>query len=480
MRLDITLQNTRDGAVVSLSRNGQVAELPALVTLVGADLRRDLGVKPDHGDDARLAANIQPPTSEVMRHMGYGLDALHRYDAARARDEFLGAVAQAPAYAPAYVDLAKAWSALGYKAKARAAAEQAAAYAGDLPEPMRLEILAQRQTSQFDWAGATQTLRRLIALRPGDPEYRLQLIDALIEAGKPGDAGAALDALQSTVKGGPHDPRVELAAASVAAARDDGKGRAEHATRALALARASDEVGLAADAQVQLGVALTGRDAKAAGAMLRGALADYQRVGNPHGQAWAQQNLGNLLADKDPPQARGVYERALARYQSIGDLGGTAAVYSDLAIMLWSSGDRDAAETAARHVLDIRRQTEDQVGQAWALAALAVAQSDESASDAVVAQFRQAIALDASAGAQAHRGFSLYSLADVLRLRGDLAGAQRTCAQAQAVYGAIGPSSARYSADFECAQIALDRGAIAAAEAGAKGARAIALARATP
>ncbi|MGI8839604.1 MAG: winged helix-turn-helix domain-containing protein [Caulobacteraceae bacterium] len=471
VRLDLALQNTRDGAVVSLTRSGSLADLPALVTLIGADLRRDLGAGGGRAEDVKLAVNLQPPSAEVMRHMGFGLDALRRYDAARARDEFLDAVAQAPDYAPAHVYLAQAWSALGYQAKARAAAQQAAAHAADLPAPMRLQIEAQGQTARFDWPGAIQTLRHLITLRSGDPEARLQLIDTLLSAGKPGDAAAALAALRPLPGYGENDPRIELAAAAVAAARDDDTARGKHAARALVQARANNQVGLAADAEVQLGAAFTARDPKAAGENLRRALIDYRRVGNPHGEAWAEQSLGNLYADSDPPGARAAYERSLAQYQAIGDLAGAAKVYSDLAIMLWSSGDRDAAETAANHALDLRRQTGDKAGEAWALAALAVARSDESAGDAVVAQFRQAIALDTAAGAQAHLGFSLFSLADVLRMRGELALAQGICAKAQVVYGALGDAEKRHVADFECAQIALDRGDVAAARAGLKGAR---------
>jgi tetratricopeptide (TPR) repeat protein len=158
-------------------------------------------------------------------------------------------------------------------------------------------------------------------------------------------------------------------------------------------------------------------------------------------------------------------EKAPAEYQAIGDLGGVAADYSNLARILWTAGDRDGVETAVRHVLDIRRQTEDVAGQAWALAALAIAQSDEAASDEAIANFRRAIALDEAAEERGHLGFSLYSLSDELRLRGALAEAARTCAEAQKAYaGLADPASP--SADFECALISLDVGDIAATEAG--------------
>jgi DNA-binding winged helix-turn-helix (wHTH) protein/tetratricopeptide (TPR) repeat protein len=470
VRIDFTVQDARTGATLAtLSRSGAVSDLPNLATLAGGELRRDLEGPPAAGP---VEVGPRPPTSDVMRHMGDGLDALHRYDAARARDEFLEAVSEAPGYAPAYANLAQAWSALGYKAKALAAAGQAEAHAAGLPLPVRLQNAIQSREAKFDWAGAVADLRQLVGLRPQDPEPRLQLIDALLSADKIKDAEAALSGLRALGGSIQGDPRLELAAANIAAKRDDSHGRVAHASLALIQARARDAVGLAAEAQAQLGIARASSDPKAAAADLEQARAAYRAVGNPRGEAWTLQNLGNVFLDSDPQRARSAYETSLAEYQRIGDESGAAADYSDLAIILWQSGDRDGAETAVRRVLDIRTRTEDLAGQAWALAALAVQQSDESASDEAIANFRRAIALDEAAEARGHLGFTLFSLSDDLRLRGDLAQAARTCALAQAAFnGGIG-SVNRGPTDFECAQIALDIGDIPSALAGLERARA--------
>ncbi|HEY2178227.1 MAG TPA: winged helix-turn-helix domain-containing protein [Caulobacteraceae bacterium] len=470
LRMDFTVQDARSGATVAtLSRTGAVSDLPAMATGAGAELRRDLG---GHVAGVELAAAAGPPTVEVMRHIGQGLEALHQYDGARARDEFLEAVAQAPAYAPAYADLSQAWASLGYRARALAAAQQAAAHAGGLPPLLRLRISEASREAQYDWKGAAADLRSLIALTPADPEPRLRLVDVLLSAGKPTEAGAAVDGLRTVAGSNRGDPRLELAAVRIAAARDDANGRIAHASRALALARARDLRALTAEAEIQLGIAHSDGQPKAAAAELAQARDDFHAVGNPHGEAWALQNLGNLFADSDPARARQDYQSALAQYQQIGDLSGAAAIYSDFAILLWQAGDRDGAETAVRHVLDIRRQTEDIGGQAWALAALAVQQSDEAASDEAIDNFHRAIALDEAAEARGHLGFALFSLSDDLRERGALGEAARTCAQAQKAY--TGPPNApgRAPVDFECAQIALDLGNVAAARSGLARARA--------
>jgi DNA-binding winged helix-turn-helix (wHTH) protein/tetratricopeptide (TPR) repeat protein len=468
LRLDLSLQSTRDEALrANFARNGALAELPKLVADAGAQLRGKLGIAGIEAQSLQLTANAQPPSAEVARRLGFALDALHKFDAARARDELLDAVAQAPGYAPAYAYLARAWSALGYKAKALAAAEQAVAHAENLPEEQRAEIDAQLHAAQFDWPNTVEAYRKLVELRPQNSDYRLQLIDALLAAGKPVDAEAATIELRKLPDAN-DDARVELASAKIAADRDNTVGVVDHAKRALVLAQSHEQAGLVAAAELQLGIDTSDTKPESDGdSLLRRAAADYQRIGNPHGEAQALQNLANRLLDADRlPEAREEYQRAMATYQSIGDLGGVAAIYSNMSRMLWTSGDRDGAETALRHALDLRRETADLRGQAWALTGLATLKSDESASDEVADMYRQAIALDEQAGDHGHHVFALAQLADVLRVRGDLLQAQETCEQMLPEAAALNDhGDAALTATFECGQVALDRGDVDAAVA---------------
>ena len=457
LRVDLAAQDAATGKLVAtLSQTGPVSNLPQLVAQAGAGLRGDFGLHPATAETLRLTANAQPPSAEVARHLGFALDALGNYDAARARDELLLAVAQAPGYAPAYVYLARAWSMLGYRAKAIAASKQAVANAHGLPEEQQLQIRAQQSALQGDRAQAIAAYRSLADLRPGDPDYRLQLVKALIAGGDHAQADAVLAAARK-LPALTDDPRIELAAVQLASAQGDAAAFVEtHARRALQLARERGEDGLIAEARLQLGVVLD--TTPEAGALLRQAAADFRRIGNPHGEAQAWQNLGNLqFGQNQVTAARETYQRAMSIYQGIGDLGGEAAVYDDLSRMLWNAGDRDGTETALREALRIGRETEDLTRQAWSLTGLATVESDESASDEVANQYRQAIALDRQAGARSHLAFALASYADLLRVRGKLDDAQTTCVQARDAARPFG-SSPQVIADFECAQIALDRG----------------------
>ena len=139
LRVDIALQDARDGTLVaSVSTEAALPELMSLVTRAGAILRSKLGDTSLTADRLAEVANLQPPTVDVARHVGFALDALRAYDPARAHDEVMQAIAEAPGYAPAYTILAQAWSDLGYHEKSRIAAEQAAHWAAKLPEEQRL------------------------------------------------------------------------------------------------------------------------------------------------------------------------------------------------------------------------------------------------------------------------------------------------------------------------------------------------------
>ena len=142
LRVDIALQDARNGSLVaSVSNQSGVSGLIALVTQAGATLRRKLGASSPSAETLSLVANEQPPSVDVARRMGFALDALRNYDAARARDELLEAVAEAPGYAPATTRTTwlRRGGRSGYHDKALAAAEQAARNAASLPAEQRLQ-----------------------------------------------------------------------------------------------------------------------------------------------------------------------------------------------------------------------------------------------------------------------------------------------------------------------------------------------------
>jgi serine/threonine-protein kinase len=466
LRLDLALQDARSGAAMAhFAQSAALSELPHLVEEAGAQLRADLHLGGEDAATAGQVAKAQPATFDLSRRMGLALEALHHSDPARARDELLDAIVQAPDYAPAHMLLAQAYTALGFDAKALAAVQRAAASSAGLPPLQKLQIEREVALHKAQWKDAIDADKRLLALDPRNPDFGLALSDDLLNAGDADGAESALAKLRELPDA--DDPRIELQAAKIANARGDMKAYADHAQRALASAQRRDEPGLAASARRQLGIALdaTGNGERAE-ALFREAIADFQRGDNPGGEAGARTSLAiHLQGANRNREAEEELQRALAIYQRIGDQDGLAAVYGNMALLLWGRGDKDAAETAVRRVLDIREQMGDLGGQAWAALGLAHFQLDDAASDETLALYRKAIELDERTGEVVNHQFALMKYGDALWLRGDLGQAASVCADALAQARRLGNPGAIAATEMQCAVIARDRGEVAAAVA---------------
>lgn len=466
LRVDLSLQDTRTALpVVSVSRQAVLSGLLGLVNGEGTALRARLSAHVLDQDTLTRVANFQPPSLDVARQLGFALDALRHFDAARARDELLETIAQAPGYATAYSYLAEAWGALGYRDKALAAAEQAAQRAANLPQEQRLLIDAVVAEAHTDWPKAVTALRSLAQLRPLDLDDRLRLADAQISSGAAADAQQTLRELLR-LAGAAEDARVELSAAQAAAVADDIKGSLEHATRALQKAEQHDATGLVADARLALGGAerLLNRNEQARDDF-NTAIATYRVLRNPRKEAQARTQLAQTLENLNrQPQAREEYQRAMAIDQGIGDLAGQANVYRKLCSMLWLAGDRDGAQAAARHALELARETSDLLLQSWILQALATIKLDDAATDEVLGDYREVLALYQRTGHPA--AWTLTNIADTQRMRGELTLAADTCAQAQAQAAQLSDPQFAIFSGFTCALIDADRGNPSRAAAG--------------
>ena len=468
VRVDIALQDARNGALVaSVSSKTTLPELLALVARAGETLRTKLGSGPLTADTLERVANLQPPTLDVARHIGFALDAQRTYDPARQRDELLQAISEAPRYAPAYALLAQAWSALGYHDKAIAAAEQAARWSVNLPAEQRLQAQAALRSARGEWKDATKAWLELIRLRPANVEYRLAYIDAQCALGDTAAAEASLAQLRqlAATKG---DPRIELAAATLASARDDMKTEALHARLALNQAQQREAPGLVADAQLRLGWASERLgDVAAARTAFEAAINGYRSIRNPRGEAAARAELANgPLTDLHLKQeAQEELQRALSLDQSIGNKAGMTRLYSSLCSTLWDQGDRDGALAAAQQGLALARETGDLTMQQWMLRAEANVAADDAATDDVVKQFREVADLDLRGGYRGGHSWSLASLADVERLRGNLNVAHQLCTQALSEAAGLSDIQFVVYSNLQCAKVAADRGETSAARA---------------
>lgn len=458
LRVDVTLQNLRTGAVIgTISKLSELSLLNGVVEQLGTLLRGKLGVALPSAETLHSISRAQPPTPEVARHIGIALEAMQHHDAAHARDELLDTVAQAPGFAPAYLYLSEAYTALGSRPKALAAAEQAAARADTLTAEQRLQVDAAVQVARYDWKAAAATDLQLVLLRPAQLEYRIAYVDALLAVGEIERAKDLVDEMLRLP--GSADPRITLAAARVADARNDVHSSATLAAAALKQAQARELPALIAESEVKLATANMhlGNNVPAR-EELRVAIDGYRSIGNPRGEIEARRNFAAALQNLGQgPAARDEYQRAMALAQSIGDMAGVSAVYRDLTSMLWNAGDRDAAQVAARRALGISRETGDLRLQAWMVRALATIASDEAATDEVLDQYREVTELTERIHDPGGHVWSLATTADLLRIRGQLDDAAALCPGALAEAAVLTDPQFRIYASMNCAQVAMDR-----------------------
>jgi DNA-binding winged helix-turn-helix (wHTH) protein/tetratricopeptide (TPR) repeat protein len=465
LRVEIVLQDVRSGKPLYVPvLNSHLSALLSLSSQAGMNLRKTLG---GPGPDQRsldMVENSQPPSVEVARRIGFALDALHDYDAARARDELLQAIAEAPGYGLSYVYLSQAWAALGYHEKALAAAEQAVGHADRFTPEQRLQASAIVAASRADWSRAAQLYGSLSSLKPLEPDYRLKRIDVQISGGMGTQAQATLADLRR-LQGVEADPRVELAAARIARALDDTRGQTEHAQLAVEKAKQRDAAGLLADAQLMLADAqerlglLTD-----AHATLELGVSNYRAIQNPRGEISVRRALGRIASkEQHIPEAREEYQRALALAQSTRDEASMAGIFTQMCEVLWNSGDRDGAQAAARQGLALAQSTADLKLQAWNLRALATIASDEAASDEVINDYKEVLSLQERTEDRGGHAWSLAAIADVERLRGSLKEAHETCSRAKREAASLSDPQFAIYAGFTCALVAIDEGSTAQA-----------------
>jgi tetratricopeptide (TPR) repeat protein len=157
--------------------------------------------------------------------------------------------------------------------------------------------------------------------------------------------------------------------------------------------------------------------------------------------------------------ARAEYNRAMTIDQGIGDKAGVAAIYRRVTEMLWDGGDRDGAQVAATQALEIARDTGDLKLQAWTLRALATIASDDAASDDVMRDYEAVTALTERTGDLGGHVWSLITVADFARMRGEIQQARNICAQGLAEAGRLTDPQFTIYATFTCALVEMDGGA---------------------
>jgi tetratricopeptide (TPR) repeat protein/tRNA A-37 threonylcarbamoyl transferase component Bud32 len=446
IRLDLRLQDALAGeTIAATAETGTEARLFDLVSQAGAHLRDKLGVGEVSAAEAKVVKASLPSSPEAARLYAEGLAKLRLFDALAARGLLEKAVLAEPQHALAHSALAAAWSALGYDAKATEEAKKAFDLSANLPREDRLWVEGRYWETAKQWERAVEIYRTLWIFSPDNLDYGLLLAEAQISARRAKDALATVESLRTAPPPARDDPRIDLAEAWAAEALADFKREQLAAERAATKAEALSAGLLIARAERSQGVALynLGEFQKAL-SLYADAKRIYAAAGDRGGAAWVVNNSANVVFDQgDPASARKMYEEALKIWQEIGDKGGMAAAQNNIADVYLAEGDLAAAKRMYEKTVAICRETNSKTVMEVALSNIGVVRCKQGDLAGAKQIYSEALADSREIGDEAGVAALLIDIASILRLQGDLAGATTTYEEAMAICRKIGEDSYR-------------------------------------
>src|SRR5579871_2097457 len=416
VRLDIRLQNTRSGELLTLlPQTGTESKLIELLSHSGADLRAHLGIGEVGGSDVTRVAATIPTHPAAARLYSEGLAKLRELDPAGARDLLKKASAIEPDHPLVHAALAEAWSQLGYDEKSRTEGRLAASLAGQLPHSDQLWVEGRFRESTKEWGKAIDVYRTLLGFYPDNIEYGLRLVAVETNGGRQKDALQTIANLRKLPPPANSDPRIDLAEAEAAEISADFQRERSLAARALEESRNRGERQLSAKAL--------------------------------YAAAWAALNLGDMAgAAQSAEEARSIYVAA-------GDRNGEANMLRTLGTVRLMQGDLSGAMAFYQNALRLARQVGNGYSEAAALNQMASTLERQAKRAAALENYQKALAIVREIGNKPAEATTVNNIANILWARGDLNGARQMYDQAVTVAQQLGDRSREAGSSVNIAHI---------------------------
>ncbi|MFN7940898.1 MAG: serine/threonine-protein kinase [Thermoanaerobaculia bacterium] len=478
LRLDLRLQRATSGDFEPLEVTGPASDLFQLVAEAGARLRDQLGIATLSAAEEREVRAALPSNAAAARLYGEGLDRLRRFDPLAARERLAAAVAADPSFPLAHAGLARAWSDLGYDARAREAAARASELAGSLPSSDRLRVRALAERLAGDWDAAIATLTELGRRFPDELDAQLELADVELAAARPAAASATVAALPARFSGEERDPRIDLLTARAEAELGRYEASAALAARAAERARAQGAQLLVAQARLREADAQRrlGRGERVA-SLLAEARDRFVAGGDRKSAGLVAMALARSARERgDLAAAAELLAGARRTLAELGYRRGEGQVEFQVAVLDYERGDLVAALAGYERALAIFREVSDRELTAAALANCASILSLRGDLETAFARQSEALAVFRAIGNPSRVATALLNLAPIARDRLDLAGALGAAEDALRLVVANGDRQTESQARETLAEVRYDRGEAEAAAAQAERARTLAAA----
>jgi eukaryotic-like serine/threonine-protein kinase len=511
LRLDVQLQDSATGeTVASVAEAGSEINLFDLVSRVGSDLRRRLGIGELAPVDAAGVQASYPTNAEAARLYAEGLSDLRLLDSHAALGSLQKAVSADPKFPLVHYELALAWSDLGYDERARDEAKLAFELSGNLSREDRLLVEGRYRERTQEWPVAIEVLRTLVGFFPDNAEYGLRLAQAQARAGKAKDALGTIAALKMLPPPQSDDPRIYLQEAYAMSRLGDSKGQLIAAVTAANRAAAQGSRFVEASARLSEGSAhfrlgekekalaaweesrriwaSAGYPGEVAKTMLNTgtvwyqmgnlpeakkryeeALSIWRTSGNKAGQMNALANLANLLNDEgDLAGARQMHLDSLAiahELKATDDVALTLVELGDVQIAL---GDAAGALTNDRGAVDLARQGDDRGTLGEVLAHISRAFYLHGDLRSAKQSVEEGLDITRKINARSDAALTMANWGEILMAEGDLPQARKKLEEALKIRTEIGETSNAAGTSLQLAALSIEEGNAAAAERAAR------------
>jgi serine/threonine protein kinase/tetratricopeptide (TPR) repeat protein len=347
LRLDIRLQDATTGeTIAAVAESGSEIDLFDLVSRIGSDLRRRLGIGEVAPVDAAGAQASYPATPEAARLYTQGLSKLRLFDSQAALASLQGTISTDPKFPLAHYALALAWTALGYDEKAKEEAKLAFELSGSLSREDRLLVEGRYREVTQDWPVAIEVYRNLLTFFPDNIEYGLRLARAQSRSGKIKDALGTIAALRMLPPPQNTDPRIDLQEAYAMQISGDSQGMLAASVAAANQAVTQGSRFVEASARLSEGTAhfRLGEKEKALAAWEQSRRL-WVDAGYPSEVAKTMINTGTIWQQMgDLPEAKKRYEEALSIWKTSGNKLGQMNALASLGDLLSDEGDLAGAK----------------------------------------------------------------------------------------------------------------------------------------